>query len=155
MQTSSLVLRTKVAKEVLFDPELKRFQDFDFCIALDNHGYRLTYIDDAVVVMTNTDDGQRISNSINLAPVYHWRNKIKPLVSARAYATFSINRLVRYLLLNQEKGSAARLLFNVNNVRHCRKKPYAQMLLLWLTPTAFYGAIKGVIARLRSLKRRE
>lgn len=141
MQTSSMVIRRDVAQRVLFDPSLKRFQDYDFAIALDLANCRYGYIEQPLVVMTENDQGNRISNSTNLEPLIIWMKKIKPLTSVRAYETFKVIRYVRCLIANHKRIDALRELLCVRTIIHSRKKVWLKMFAASLTPSAFHRLV--------------
>ncbi|WP_411359062.1 glycosyltransferase family 2 protein [Pseudidiomarina salilacus] len=138
MQTSSIVVRTDVAQRVLFDGSLKRFQDYDFTIALDRAGCTFGYIEQALVVMTDNDQGNRIRNSTNLEPLEVWMKKVKPLISARAYETFKVIRYVRCLLANKQRSKAISELLKPRTVRYCKKSVWLKMLFGSITPFGFH-----------------
>ncbi len=144
IQTSSLFIRANVAKRVMFDPDLKRFQDYDFCLRLEEHGYEFDFIPEPLVTMTDDDIGNRISNSIELEPIEHWLNKIRNRVSRKAKATFIINRLVRCLLLSGNKLSALKHLLKLENIIYCRKRVWLTMLAAALTPSFLYTTLRKV-----------
>ncbi|MGN2671730.1 glycosyltransferase family 2 protein [Aliivibrio fischeri] len=104
MQTSSLFLKTKFAREILFDPELKRFQDTDFIIRaqkINNASFRL--IESVLVYMTEDDKGSRISSSTDPSPAFFWLDKAKHLLTKKTISVFTFNRIINYSSNNKSR----------------------------------------------------
>ena len=150
MQTSSIVLRREVAKRVTWNSDLKRFQDYDFCLRLEQQGYRLDYIDKVLVDMTDADSGNRVSNSLDVEQPLNWVKSVRKLLTERAYYTFLVGRFCRYCSLSSKKRRSLNVLFNPKTIYYCRKPILFQQIALLLVPAGLIPAIK----RLRTLVKR-
>lgn len=53
MQTSTLVMRSEVAKLVRFDVSVRKFQDWDFIFRVANKQYRIGYLNERLVDYSN------------------------------------------------------------------------------------------------------
>lgn len=97
MQTSSLFMRSNLAKTVRFDPALKRFQDTDFIIRAQKlFNVKFSLIDSVLVYMSDEDKGGRISSSVDPKPAEVWLEKNRSLLTKRTIAIFTFNRIINY-----------------------------------------------------------
>ncbi|WP_219013029.1 glycosyltransferase family 2 protein [Shewanella algae] len=112
IQTSTIVIKSKVAKKVLFDDTLVRFQDYDFVVSLEKYGAISKFIDEVLVYMHDDDQLGRISNSYDPKPAIYWIEKVKGDISKEAYSAFYLNRVVRYLKFSGFPYKAISILLN-------------------------------------------
>jgi glycosyltransferase involved in cell wall biosynthesis len=97
MQTSSLFMHRSFANKIMFDPTLKRFQDFDFIIRASKiFGANFVFVDKILVEMGSDDKGNRISSSTDHIPALYWLTKVSPMLSEKSKAVFAFNRLINY-----------------------------------------------------------
>lgn len=96
MQTSTLFLATDFAREVLFDDALKRFQDYDFVVRLEQAGAHFVFVEDVLVEMHSDDRLNRISSQTDCTPAIFWLNRTTGL-SDQARAHFYLRRVVRLM----------------------------------------------------------
>ncbi|HHY0341986.1 TPA: glycosyltransferase family 2 protein [Vibrio cholerae] len=144
MQTSTLFMTTKFAKRVLFDEELKRFQDYDFIIRAQKlHNARFKFVDNITVCMTDDNLGSRISNSIDYRPAVIWLNKIENLLSKRARSVFAFNRIANYCALSGHKLKAVKIFIHYKSYQHFKylnKKVFLKILI----PSLLFDFLKKV-----------
>ncbi|WP_181444551.1 glycosyltransferase [Bacillus sp. 03113] len=62
ISTQTVFIRTEIAKRILFDENLKRFQDWDFCLRVSKH-YRIYHLDEPLAIAKVQADS--ISNNVN------------------------------------------------------------------------------------------
>jgi len=81
VQTSSLLLHKKFAKEIMFNPELRRHQDYDFLLRAEHQGATFTYLDKPLVdyVWIGTEGIQQ--KSISVERSLTWLNEYKKYFS--------------------------------------------------------------------------
>jgi glycosyltransferase involved in cell wall biosynthesis len=97
MQTSSLFMHRSFANKIMFDPILKRFQDFDFIIRASKiFDANFVFVDKILVEMGSDDKGNRISSSTDHIPALYWLTKVSPMLSEKSKAVFAFNRLINY-----------------------------------------------------------
>lgn len=72
IQTSTLLMPTRLARKVHFDKRLRRHQDLDFVLRLYQHGARFLYIDAALVIYSADPAAARVSKRKNAAPSLTW-----------------------------------------------------------------------------------
>jgi glycosyltransferase involved in cell wall biosynthesis len=115
MQTSSLFMHRNFANKIMFDPNLKRFQDFDFIIRASRiFDANFVFVDEVLVSMGEGDEGNRISSSTDHIPALYWLTKISPLLSEKSKAVFAFNRLINYASNNISRREIISLFFQFN-----------------------------------------
>ncbi|MFI8687630.1 glycosyltransferase family 2 protein [Rossellomorea sp. NPDC077527] len=87
IQTSTLMLPTELAKKVKFDPNLKKHQDWDYCLRLESEGVKFIFLEEA---LSNYDlkDKDNISKKNDYRFSLEWIKKVRPLVTDKAYFAF-------------------------------------------------------------------
>jgi hypothetical protein len=98
LHTSTLVVPTELAKEVRFDPTLKRHQDWDFVLRLSEAGAKLTYLDECLATYDCRQVGGRITSMDDVKPTLAWYELRSNLISPRAKYEFYVrNWITRHL----------------------------------------------------------
>lgn len=85
LQTSTLVVPTKLAQRVRFDDELPFGQDTDFAIRLFAEGTMFHMKDEPAVIWRDVFDDKRISSKSRPNVRENWLEKVKPHITKRAY----------------------------------------------------------------------
>ncbi|MBX2921988.1 MAG: glycosyltransferase family 2 protein [Chitinophagaceae bacterium] len=85
LQTSTLVLSTQLAKDVLFSEWLPFGQDTDFAIRLFSKGASFFLMEEPSVVWLDISDGNRISSKSRPDVREKWLNEVRPLITSKAY----------------------------------------------------------------------
>lgn len=88
MQTSTFLMPAALARRVGFDGELRRHQDYDFCLRLAADGGRFAYLAEALTVFRGGRAPLRVSLSPDPAPSLAWVRKRGGLLTPRARAAF-------------------------------------------------------------------
>ena len=143
MQTSTLFMQTSIAKQVMFDQSLVRFQDYDFTIRLEHHGAEFIFIDAPIVSMLDDDKGSRISNSVNAEPAIFWLDKIAPLISLEAKKSFYINRVVRLLIISGHKDQIYKMM-TLDIFKALSTIQKFKLLAFRLLPNRFWALIRTI-----------
>jgi len=98
LHTSTLVVPTDLAKEVRFDPSLKRHQDWDFVLRLFEAGATLSYVDECLATYDCRQVGGRITSMDDVKPTLAWYELRSHLISPRAKYEFYVrNWITRHL----------------------------------------------------------
>lgn len=85
IQTSTIVLRTALARSIQFDESLPFSQDTDFCVRGWTKGAHFHMSEECLVVwMDRTTDG-RVSSNSKISELETWLDKLRPEISDRAY----------------------------------------------------------------------
>lgn len=87
IQTSTLVCRRKVASDILFNPEFRRHQDYDFCLRAGHSGIKFIYIDQPLVRYSSVSNlfSDRVEESDYSI---WWGKKMRPYMSYFGYHGF-------------------------------------------------------------------
>lgn len=72
MQTSSLFMESALAKRVLFDPTLKRHQDYDLCLRLESAGAGFKMVEEPLVTWHVGNGHERLSSSVDVEASFSW-----------------------------------------------------------------------------------
>lgn len=81
IQTSTILMASKAAKAVRFNPALRRHQDIDFVLRCESAGVRFVYQSECLVRYSADPKATRVSKRVNAKPSIAW------LDVARAYLT--------------------------------------------------------------------
>lgn len=109
IQTSSIMIKTSIAKQVLFNPVLKRHQDYDFILRLYHLGYKIFKLDAPYTYWV--DDGKTVFNrgatfeeSSTWLLMYHQYMSKEGKLHYNAKVLFwmarNSNNLTKYVLFN-------------------------------------------------------
>jgi glycosyltransferase involved in cell wall biosynthesis len=93
MQTSSLIAPTELLKQNPFDASLKKHQDWDLVLRLDEGGCTFRFIDQPLVVWYQ-DGGQRVSDLVNIKASQEWIKKFESSISESAFWGFMVRIVV-------------------------------------------------------------
>lgn len=93
IMTSTLVVRTEVARLVRFDETLPMNQDVDFKVRLAAMGYRAQGIDQVLGWYDDAGSVGRVSRGKHLARLTAWVEQARPWMSEKAYWAFRTNML--------------------------------------------------------------
>jgi glycosyltransferase involved in cell wall biosynthesis len=85
IQTSTIVLPTKIAREVRFDESLRYGQDTDFVIRLSHSGISFVMAERPSVIWDDIWNEKRTSSSIDPNNRIDWLKKNRKLISIKAY----------------------------------------------------------------------
>ena len=87
IQTSTVALPTKIARQVLYDPQMRMHEDWDFYIRLVQHGMRFLMVAKPLSVYVDIEPAHRASSAkphLSLQVLERWR----PQISQGAYLSF-------------------------------------------------------------------
>lgn len=99
LQTSTLLLPTRLARLIRFDERLARHQDWDFVLRVVGAKAKLRYIHDSLVIYDANDHSHKISAQKSLQPTLDWLKLAGPLITSKArhsyYLSVCFHRHVR------------------------------------------------------------
>jgi len=84
MQTSTMVVPAELAREVLFDPALKKGQDLDFCVRLQGAGARFRMIEQPLTVWLDATEAGRTSYVRGYETSLDWLDRCGHMLTDRA-----------------------------------------------------------------------
>lgn len=111
IQTSTLLLPAWLAKEVRFDPDLRKGQDLDFVVRLAAAGVAFEMIDPPLTVWTDVTDANRVSRHAGYTAPLAWLEGSRHLMSPRAFHGYRATVLT-YYAAQERPGLALRFLID-------------------------------------------
>lgn len=84
MQTSTMIVPSELAREVLFDPALKKGQDLDFCVRLQGAGARFKMIEQPLTVWLDATEAGRTSYVRGYETSLDWLDRCGHMLTDRA-----------------------------------------------------------------------
>ena len=93
IQTSTMIVRSSVAKKVKFNEGLKKGQDIDFSIRLFSNRAKFFFIDEPLSIWTDKTSQNRVSHVNCGSDLESWLIYSKEKISSRAYYGFRANIL--------------------------------------------------------------
>ncbi|MBO2640742.1 MULTISPECIES: glycosyltransferase family 2 protein [Shewanella] len=149
IQTSTIFIKRELLDYVVFDPELKRFQDYDFVLKLELNCNTSFFIARPLVYMFDDDQIGRISNSYDYIPAKFWLNKIGDHLSHKAYYTFLIGRVAQYEIYSGKRFHALIKLLNFYSFINCRKTVWLKVWAVLLIPKPLLNRVKVLTKMVR------
>lgn len=105
-QTSTLVVERNLARSVLFDPTLKKFQDIDFGIRLARAGAVIHFIPEELAIWTDNVADNRVGNKRKPTEAYEWLARHRATLTKRGFHGYRAN-LLSYEIGETERVRAA------------------------------------------------
>ncbi len=107
-QTSTQVLSSLLAKQVLFNEALPSSQDADFALRCWSAGANMVFLPEALTIMEDRFDPNRVSKQANHKPLVAWIDSMKDKhISAKAYFGYRGWQVAR-VASNQDRITALR-----------------------------------------------
>ncbi|MCS4230397.1 glycosyl transferase family 2 [Stenotrophomonas maltophilia] len=72
VQTSTIVMETRVARRIMFDPSLRKGQDLDFCLRADVAGVRFHMLEKPLITWTDASEIGRTSRHAGASAPQAW-----------------------------------------------------------------------------------
>lgn len=95
IQTNTLVLSSKLAKNTLFDEELRDFDDWDFCLRLAAKGAEFIFLPEPLTVFMNNNRKDRVSSHTDFRIVESFCKKHKERLSEKNLLRLFAERAAR------------------------------------------------------------
>ena len=97
IQTSTIVLPAALARQVLFDGQLPKGQDLDFCLRLQKAGAAFRMIDDPLVIWMDATEVGRTSHLGGYKSVLLWLERCSPMLTHKANLGYRATVLAYYM----------------------------------------------------------
>lgn len=97
IQTSTIVLPTTLAREVMFDGTLPKGQDLDFCLRLQSAGATFRMLAEPLVIWTDDTETGRTSHKGGYESVLLWLDRCAPLLTRKANLGYRVTVLAYYM----------------------------------------------------------
>lgn len=108
VQTSSLIVPKALAQKVRYDESLSKGDDYDFAIRLVASGGRIIMLDEPAAVWDDKWNPNRLSNVRNTQERIDWLNRIRPLITDKAYYAELGWPIAKYLAEDGKRVTALR-----------------------------------------------
>lgn len=102
MQTSTLMMKSAFAKAVKFRSELKKHQDWDFCLRLEARGAIFAFLPQTLTIYQNHSCQNRTSRKVDYNTSINWIKEYASVISAKAHTGFLLQELFPKLFFNRE-----------------------------------------------------
>lgn len=113
-QTSTLLLDAEIAKIAKFDPLLRKHQDWDFALRLEENNAQFFYFDEPLTIYDDSDSIARISSDGKREKSLIWLENIKSRVPGYIYYGFYAKIIAdSYLLSSNNKAKGVAIYFKL------------------------------------------
>ncbi|ATA18624.1 glycosyltransferase involved in cell wall biosynthesis [Gibbsiella quercinecans] len=102
-QTSTLLCDANIAKKSLFSASLRKHQDWDFALRLEENGANFIYFDEPLTIYDDSDVGNRISKDSKLDKSLYWLETIKTRVPEHIYYGFYAKTIADTYIISSGK----------------------------------------------------
>ncbi|WP_195695127.1 glycosyltransferase family 2 protein [Priestia megaterium] len=107
VQTSTFLISSTLAKNTLFDPTIKKHQDWDFCLRLRENNANFLALTECLTIWHDEENRKgRISNDSNYKNSTFWFNKNKSKLGRKVQYAFTANVLINDIIDNKKKKEA-------------------------------------------------
>ncbi|WP_052050949.1 glycosyltransferase family 2 protein [Leptolyngbya sp. KIOST-1] len=102
MQSSTLMLSSQLAKKVRFCDDLKKHQDWDFCLRLDLAGADFLFVDEPLTLWGNSLEANKVSKISDYKISLQWINTYKGKISPQAFLGFMLIEVLPKMFMQRE-----------------------------------------------------
>jgi glycosyltransferase involved in cell wall biosynthesis len=141
--TSTVAVPAAVAKRVRYDEAVPFGQDADFAIRLAATGTEFVMLPDALSIMQDDEDAMRVSRTRDWTAVLAWLDRVRPLISARAYLALRGWHVSRIAAAAGQHGTALRFYFEALAKGALPPPLAAKALAQIVVPRSALRALKG------------
>ncbi|WP_163527370.1 glycosyltransferase family 2 protein [Halobacillus ihumii] len=106
VQTSTYMFPSELGKRVLFGLNIKKHQDWDFCLRLQQQGAKFISLSEPLSIYNVDERGDRIANNSKYKLSLEWLNKVSDQLSEQSYYAFLANYVSSALIINHKRRKA-------------------------------------------------
>lgn len=110
--TSTLMLGQKLAKSTRFRDQLKKHQDWDFCLRLEAQGVEFVFLHEPLTIWNGDSSFEHVGRNPDYELSELWLKECRQYLSSEAATQFNLERILPYLTAKKIR------------------KPYSQKLLI-------------------------
>ena len=143
VQTSTLSLPAELARRVRYDEQIAFGQDTDLAIRLAAAGAGFHMHPEALAIMTDDESAQRLSRRARWRPVLDWLDRIRPLLTERAYLAYRGWHVARLAAEAGSYGLALRFYLAALAKGALPPPLAAKALAQILVPRSVYGRLRS------------
>ncbi|WP_410981432.1 glycosyltransferase family 2 protein [Bacillus pacificus] len=118
VQTSTYMFSSKLGKETLFNPTLKKHQDWDFCLRLSKNGARFVNLPEHLATYYLDERDGRIGNNNKYLQSLSWLESVEDSISEEVKQAFLVQVVTKPLIFNKQRKKAFQIYLKAweNNV---------------------------------------
>ncbi|MGE1008028.1 glycosyltransferase family 2 protein [Bacillus cereus] len=118
VQTSTYMFSSKLGKETLFNPTLKKHQDWDFCLRLSKNGARFVNLPEHLTTYYLDERDGRIGNNNKYLQSLSWLESVEDSISEEVKQAFLVQVVTKPLIFNKQRKKAFQIYLKAwkNNV---------------------------------------
>lgn len=118
VQTSTYMFSSKLGKETLFNPTLKKHQDWDFCLRLSKNGARFVNLPEHLTTYYLDERDGRIGNNNKYLQSLSWLESVEDSISEEVRQAFLVQVVTKPLIFNKQRKKAFQIYLRAwkNNV---------------------------------------
>lgn len=151
---STLVVETDLARQVRFDPSLRKFQDIDFALRLARAGARIHFVPEVLSIWSDSEAGGRVGNRRDSKLAYEWLARHRHGLGRRAFHGYRAN-LLSYEIGRSEPLRATWHIGTALVAGGVSPRRAAHSLLRALLPQRLYRPLVDGLLRLQSRRFRQ
>jgi len=106
VQTSSFLFPNQLGKEVLFDTNVQKHQDWDFCLRLREAQTKFYHLPEPLIRYNQENLAGKITSNNQYQLSIRWGEKVESYLSKEAFLAFQVRALFQYYLLMGKRKQA-------------------------------------------------
>ncbi|MEK5361888.1 glycosyltransferase family 2 protein [Peribacillus castrilensis] len=136
VQTSTFMLKADLAKKVKFNPDLKKHQDYDFCIRLQNEGVKFLLFKNNSTIYYSDKNSDQISSfsEEKIKDSMDWFNKNIKYFNENSQTVFIIHNYLYSYILDKKKKLALKITLDAYKKNIISMKKLIKVFLSLLIP---------------------
>ncbi|HFJ9507878.1 glycosyltransferase family 2 protein [Bacillus cereus group sp. MYBK245-2] len=141
VQTSTYMFSSKLGKETLFNPTLKKHQDWDFCLRLSNNGANFVNLPEPLTTYYLDERDGRIGNNNKYLQSLKWLASVEDSISEKAKHAFLVQVVTKPLIFDKQRKKAFQIYLKAwkNNVLNISE--LFKGIIKCITPLFLYRSI--------------
>lgn len=146
VQTSSLIVPTKLARQVKYDEKIKAGQDYDFAIRLVHSGAQLEMLSASGAIWNDQPNPNRLSSRGDPDERCEWLMRLGPMVTKKAFFAEMGWPIAKAYARNGRLGKATILYFRALFTGCYRPKLAVVIFLQIFIPPSWYRSLSDFLA---------
>jgi glycosyltransferase involved in cell wall biosynthesis len=151
IQTSTIMAPTALLRQVPFTVGLRRLQELDWTFrALNHDGVHLVYPTEPLVIWHQDEDRPRISFESPWQQSIEWLDRIRPLITPRAYAALTLSVIASIAAPTRRFSLFRKLLRDARRYGRPSVLDYLTYLQVWMLPPTLRRTLRDLVLRRRT-----
>ncbi|MFD0767741.1 glycosyltransferase family 2 protein [Bacillus sp. CGMCC 1.60114] len=141
VQTSSYMFSSSIGKETLFDPGLKKHQDWDFCLRLSRNGAKFVRIPEYLTIYYMDERSGRIGNNNKYLQSLDWIESVKDSISEKVKYAFLVRVVTKPLIFDHQRKKALSIYMQAWRHNVINISAFCKGVIKCITPLVVYRNI--------------